>query len=117
MDNSKEYIVAAAYKLLPMHDNFPLVRKLIFKHPSIRKTGEIGGNKYDDIYSIRIGRHHAEILHLYGDIVDHLTDGFYTSWGRWVDRYQAARIAINCGQCKENELIMGDRLDSSDIFK
>ena len=32
-----------------------------------------------------------------------------------VDRYEAARIAIDSGQCTE-PLIMGNRLDSSDIF-
>ena len=69
----------------------------------------------DDIYKCRIARHHAEIIHIFGEEIDYKTDGFYTSYGRWVNRTEAAKIAIACGQCKE-PLIMGNKLDSSDIF-
>lgn len=103
MDNSKEYIVASAYKVKPEHK---------CNRGCVWKTGT---NERDDIYHLRIGRHHAEILHCFSNIVEHDSDGFYTSYGRWVDRREAARIALDCGQCKE-PLIMGDRLDSSDIF-
>lgn len=99
----KEIIIASAYKVKPEY---------VCKRGGVWKTGT---RERDDIYGLRIARHHAEILHCFSDIVDHDTDGFYTSYGRWVDRYEAARIAIDSGQCTE-PLIMGNRLDSSDIF-
>jgi len=104
-----EQIIASAYKVKPEFET-DQKRQIVWKHPSIQHLGKV-----DDIYRLRIGRHHAEILHMFGDVVDHTTDGFYTSYGRWVDRYDAAKIAIACGQCQE-PLIMDDRLDSSDIF-
>ena len=98
-----ERIIAAAYKVKP---EFVCDKNVVWK---------TGTQEPDDIYKIRIGRHHAEIIHIFRNEIDHGTDGFYTSYGRYVNRYEAARIAIACGQCKE-PLIMGDRLDSSDIF-
>lgn len=97
-----ERIIASAY----------LVKPEFIKEGTIYKTGK---REPDDIYRCRIGRHHAEILHLWGKQVDQHTDGFYTSFGRYVDRKEAAKIALSCGQIKrlhywENEL------DSSDIF-
>ena len=90
-----ERIIAAAYKVKP---EFACQKEIVGKHPSLRE--EFGK---------------ADILHIFGKEVDRHTDGFYTSWGRWVDRRTAAKIALACGQCKE-PLIMGDRLDSSDVF-
>lgn len=99
-----ERIIAAAYKVKPEY---------ICNKGSIMK---IGVGERDDIYQCRIGRHHAEILHIFGDQVDHNTDGFYTSYGRWVDRKEAARIAIAAGQIQKCHYFAGERLDSSDIF-
>lgn len=99
----EERIIASAYLVKP---EFICDKMIVFKY---------GTREPDDIYRIRIGRHHAEILHMFGNEVDKSTSGFYTSFGRYVDREEAARIALACGQCKES-LIMGDRLDSSDIF-
>lgn len=98
-----ERIIAAAYKVKP---EFVCTKNIVRKN---------NANEPDDIYGLRIGRHHAEILHIFGKEVDHHTDGFYTSFERWVDRKEAAQIALACGQCKE-PLIMGTRLDSSDIY-
>lgn len=106
----QERIIAAAYKL--NQNGTTVYKRLVYKDKSLWVDGV---PSYDDIYDIRIGRHHAEILHIFGKEVDHHTDGFYTSYGRWVDRREAARIALACGQCTE-PLIMGDRLDSSDVF-
>ena len=105
-----ERIIAAAYKLKP---EFYCNKKIIYKHPKIRDQYE---DKYDDIYKIRIARHHAEILHIYGKEIDRQTDGFYTSYGRWVDRIDAGQIALACGQCKELHYFGGKMLDSADIF-
>lgn len=98
-----EVIIAAAYKVKPEY---------VCNDGGVYKTGT---SERDDIYNCRIGRHHAEILHIFGDEVDEFSDGFYTSYGRWVDREEAAKIALAAGQCKK-PLIMGDRLDSSDVF-
>jgi hypothetical protein len=110
MDNGKEYIVAAAYKLNGA--GTIAHKRLIYKHKSLWVDNV---PSFDDIYDIRIGRHHAEILHIFGKEVDHHTDGFYTSYGRWVDRKEAAEIAIACGQIKECKY-WDNALDSSDIF-
>jgi hypothetical protein len=99
-----ERIIAAAYKLKPEY---------ICKKGSVLKTG---AKELDDIYQCRIGRHHAEILHIFGDQVDHNTSGFYTSYGRYVDRREAARIAIESGQIQACHYFAGEQLDSSDIF-
>lgn len=110
MDCTKEFIIAAAYIL--KERNFPDEHRTILKHPSIQDTC----GKTDDIYDIRIARHHAEILHQFGKEVDQHTDGFYTSYGRWVDRRQAAQIAMACGQIDKPKYFGGEKLDSSDIF-
>jgi len=99
-----ERIIAAAYKVK---------QKYICNKGGVLKTGI---KEKDDIYQCRIGRHHAEILHIFGDQVDYETDGFYTSYGRWVDREEAARIAIAAGQIKKCHYFGGEQLDSSDIF-
>lgn len=99
-----ERIIAAAYKVKPEY---------ICKRGNVLKTNI---REKDDIYQCRIGRHHAEILHIFGNEVDHHTSGFYTSYGRYVDRREAARIAIAAGQIKKCHYFAGEQLDSSDIF-
>jgi len=99
-----ERIIAAAYKVKP---------EFICKRGSVRK---IGINEKDDIYQCRIGRHHAEILHMFYKEIDETTSGFYTSYGRYVDRKEAARIAIESGQIQKCHYFGGEELDSSDIF-
>lgn len=101
--NVKERVIAAAYKVKPEH---------VCSKGGVRK---VGTQERDDIYQCRIGRHHAEILHCFGKEVDHETDGFYTSFGRWVDRKEAARIALECGQVEKLHF-WDDMLDSSDLF-
>ena len=99
-----EKIIAAAYKVKP-------------EYSYTRKTGTYKTNskELDDIYNCRIGRHHAEILHLFKKEIDIHTDGFYTSYGRYVDRKEAAMIAINSGQIEKTKY-WDNALDSSDIF-
>lgn len=99
-----ERIIAAAYKVKPEY---------ICKKGTVRK---INIDEKDDIYQCRIARHHAEILQMYSKEIDHETDGFYTSYGRWVDRREAARIAIESGQIQKCHYFGGEELDSSDIF-
>ena len=97
-----ERVIAAAY----------LVKPEFIKEGSIYKTGT---KEIDDIYRCRIGRHHAEILHIFGEQVDQFSDGFYTSYGRYVDRREAAQIALVCGQIKKLHY-WRDKLDSSDLW-
>ena len=98
-----ERIIAAAYKVKP---------EFICNKGGVYK---VGTKERDDIYQCRISRHHAEILHIFGEEVDHKTDGFYTSYGRWVNRKEAAEIALKSGQINKLHY-WNDKLDSSDIF-
>ena len=100
-----ERIIAAAYKILP---EFVCWKGGVLK---------IGTKEVDDIYQCRIGRHHAEILHIFGKEVDHETDGFYTSFGRWVDRKEAAQIAVKHSKIPSYFYIFGNGLhDLKDLF-
>lgn len=101
----KERIIAAAYKVKP---EYVCNRGGVYK---------VGTKERDDIYQCRIGRHHSEIIHIFGDEINLSTDGFYTSFGRWVDRKEAAKIALECGQTKGLELhYWSDKLDSHDLI-
>lgn len=102
-----ERIIAAAYRVKP---EYYCYRGGVFQTNASNSAGA-----RDDIYGCRIGRHHAEILHIFGHEVDQTTDGFYTSYGRYVDRKEAAKIALACGQI--NRLHYWDNaLDSSDLW-
>lgn len=104
-----ERIIAAAYLLKP---EYWCNKNITQKHPSLR----ILEDNSDDIYRIRIGRHHAEIIHIFGKEIVQNTSGFYTSYGRYVDRAEAGKIALAAGQCKKLHYWGGEKLDSSDIF-
>lgn len=99
-----ERVIAAAYKVKPE-----------FESNSKTMSYQVGTTIPDDIYRCRIARHHAEIIHLFGKEIDRHTDGFYTSFGRWVDRKDAAQIALSSGQIKKLHY-WRDKLDSSDLF-
>jgi len=103
-----EYVIAAAYKVKP---EFRCPKARVLKH----ENGRQDDRDADDIYNLRIARHHAEIIHLYGPQIDQDTDGFYTSYGRYVTRREAAQIALASGQITECHY-WPDQLDSSDLF-
>lgn len=68
----------------------------------------------DDIYSIEIGRRHNDILARFGkDVLCVIQQGFYTSWGRFVDREEALQIAKEVGQVGETN---NSRLFSEDLY-
>lgn len=68
----------------------------------------------DDIYSIEIGRRHNDIISRFGKDVLNLTQqGFYTSFGRFVNREEALQIAKESGQVKET---VSNRLFSEDLY-
>lgn len=59
-------------------------------------------NECDDIYFIEIGRRHNDIINRFGKKkLDVNRQGFYTSYGRFVDRRLAMEIAIAAGQVKD----------------
>jgi hypothetical protein len=95
IDNSKEYILCAA----------------------IRRKSSREGEPYwkgtNDIMDIEIGYRHHDIFHRFNnrDIHQNYEDcevsilmedqGFYTSKGRFVDRYEGMKIAHACGQVSD----------------
>lgn len=80
MDNSKEYILCAALK-----------RKVP------RNTNSYHQN---DLDQIEIGYRHHDIRNRFGSEVScsPKDQGFYTSKGRFVDRKEAMKIALDCNQ-------------------
>lgn len=99
MVHKKEYILCAAIK---------------------RKTPiNVDGKNYktntledDDIYSIEIGRRHNDIMARFGKkVLDVKQQGFYTSYGRFVDRKEALDIAKKAGQVEtDNETLYSEDL-------
>ena len=89
IDNSKEYILCAA----------------------IRRKQPREGSPYwegtNDIMDIEIGYRHHDIFHRFNNKGDYEVSilmedqGFYTSKGRFVDRYEAMKIAYEAGQVSE----------------
>jgi hypothetical protein len=92
IDNSKEYILCAAIKRKEPREGAPYWE---------------GTN---DIMNIELGYRHHDIFHRFNnrDIHQNYEDcevsilmedqGFYTSKGRFVDRYEGMKIAHECGQ-------------------
>ena len=62
----------------------------------------------NDICYIEIGyRHHDILQRFYGEVSKKIDDqGFYTSKGRFVDRYDAAIIALKAGQISEEDKVV-----------
>jgi len=116
MDRNKEYIVAAAYKLKPEF----VTRPVVYKDKTIRKDDA----DYDDITTIEIGRCHADIIRRHKNRIEQDSGGgFYTNFGRYVDREEAYQIALANEQIDptktcDNPNLAGikPRLFSEDIF-
>ena len=113
IDDSKEYIIAAAI----WYDDG---KKYNFQEVyGIRSGFVVAGFRHTYIYSIipsngnfpngndnLLSRNTSEYT---------TTQGFITSYGRFVSREEAREIAIKCGQCKKYEV--GKLLYSEDVFK
>ena len=82
MDNKQEYILCAAIKRIERKKCAPYYDEM------------------NDICDIEIGYRHHDILHKFqGEVSNKSKDqGFYTSKGRFVDREEAAYIALLAGQ-------------------
>lgn len=97
----QEYILCAAIKRLKPIEVKACNYQTETQHP-------------DDIYSIEIGRRHNDILARFGkDVLCVTQQGFYTSWGRFVDREEALKIAKEAGQVEETN---SSRLFSEDLY-
>lgn len=83
IDNSKEYILCAAIKRKQPRDCKPY-------YPNT-----------NDICNIELGYRHHDIFHRFDGEMSECEQGFYTSKGRYVDRYEAMEIAYNAGQVSE----------------
>ena len=108
IDNTKEYILCAA------------IRR---KEP--RKC-KVGINPYhpglNDILDIEIGFRHHDIYHrFYPEMSNKPQDqGFYTSYGRFVNRNEGMRIAYECGQVDKEYAFLSNgefrELFSEDLY-
>jgi hypothetical protein len=83
IDNSKEYILCAAIKRKQPRNCTPY-------YPNT-----------NDICNIELGYRHHDIFHRFDGEMSECEQGFYTSKGRYVDRYEAMEIAYNAGQVSE----------------
>ena len=98
---TKEYILCAAIKRLKP------VSVVAYNYKTLTKD-------QDDIYSIEIGRRHNDIMARFGKKVLYVKQqGFYTSYGRFVDRKEALDIAKKAGQVGETYL---GELYSEDLY-
>ena len=95
----KEYILCAAIKRLKP------VSVIAYNYKTSTK-------EQDDIYSVEIGRRHNDIMARFGKKVLGVNQqGFYTSYGRFVDRKEALKIAKDAGQIElENETLYSEDL-------
>ena len=109
MDNKKEYIVCAAYKL-KKGVNFPRIQEKIDNGHNIK---EIYFEPHREVFDMALGWRHADIIYKHGDLIDKSDmGGFMTSKGRYVDSKEAAKIAFECEQVHT----MVTQLYSEDIY-
>lgn len=122
IDNSKEYIICAAiwYK-----DGTEAPRGLIAQN--IDSGVVIGQWRHGNCINVRStnplwnakrlserGNDNPMRIEKYEDTLEYYdyVDGFLTSKGRFLDRYQAAKIALECGQIDEKTALRTyDRTD------
>ena len=128
IDNSKEYILCAAiwYK-----DGTEAPKRMIAQNISsgvvigqwrhgncinIRATNPIWNkktlkeriNRENDAVPMMVSNENPDIEYEY-------VDGFITSKGRFVDRWQAAKIALDCGQLPEEVAVRNYDRSENDI--
>jgi hypothetical protein len=84
MDNKKEYILCSAIKRKTPRDCQPYWE---------------GTN---DICNVELGMRHHDIFHRFPDELIENEQGFYTSKGRYVNRYDGMLIAYESGQVSKS---------------
>lgn len=103
IDNSKEYIVCAAYKTIK---DTPHLKYLTEKG---HKVKEAYYEPHRQVMGMVTGWRHPDILWKFGDIIDRNdSGGFMTSKGRYVDRVEAMGIALESGQVTKEKAIRDD---------
>lgn len=69
----------------------------------------------DDIYKIELGRRHCDIIARFGaDELNLSQQGFYTSWGRFLNREDALSLALENGQVIDH--VHETKLFSEDLY-
>lgn len=96
MDVKKEYILCSAIKR---------------KEP---RKGLEGMYHQNDLPGIELGYRHHDIMRRFPTELNQREQGFYTSKGRYVDRNEGAKIALECGQI--TKLSYGKQLYSEDLY-
>lgn len=72
----------------------------------------------NDICDIEIGFRNHDIIQRFGkEVLDLHSQGFYTSKGRFVDRYEASRVALEAGQIDESKAITGLTYDGETVYQ
>lgn len=116
IDNTKEYIVCAAYK----QNTNTIYRQHLIDNG--RDPKRIYREPSDEVFDMRLGYRHPDIIYQFGGEINHRSDegGFMTSKGRYVDRIEAMKIALECGQVTEEKALRVDGtynwLFSEDIY-
>jgi hypothetical protein len=100
MDNNNEYILCAAIKRITPKKCSPYHKGM------------------NDICNIEIGyRHHDIFQRFHGEVSKNSKDqGFYTSKGRFVDRYEAMYIAWRAKQVDETIAFVGNIYNMAEIL-
>lgn len=103
----KEYILCSAIKRKANRTE----NRITYKDNRARdKFGMIDG-----IYKIELGRRHCDIIARFGaDELDLSQQGFYTSWGRFLNREDALSLAIENGQVIDH--VHETKLFSEDLY-
>lgn len=102
--------------ILQMNQEYILCAAIKRKHPIKLDSYNYQTNNrnIDDIYIIEIGRRHNDILARFSKShLDVHKQGFYTSYGRFVDREEALLIAKKAGQVQEH---LDKKLFSEDLY-
>ena len=102
IDRKQERILCAAYRF-----------KKGYRTPNceeyFQRTGEeleaVYKEPWREVFRMATGWRHADILYKWGKEAIDQDDcgGFMTSKGRYVDRTEAAKIAVAAGQCEPNK--------------
>lgn len=106
IDNTKEYIVCAAYKTIK---DTPHLKYLANKGSDVKN---VYYEPHRQVMSIVTGWRHADIIWKFGDIIDREdSGGFMTSKGRYANRTEAMKIALEAGQVTKEKAIREDGKD------
>lgn len=105
IDNSKEYIVCAAYLQAKNTAHRQYMIDTMNKDPK-----SIYHKPHDDVFDMRLGFRHPDIIYQFKDEINSFESdgGFMTSKGRYVDRIEAMKIAYECGQVTKEKALRND---------